>query len=62
MQEFVDRENYDLSDLNKKAVEYYTLDGKLWAMPFGVVVPLLYYNKIPFREVGLDPEKSPQGP
>jgi len=60
MQEFIDRENYDLSDLNKNAVQYFTLDGKLWAMPFGMAVPLLFYNKMTFREVGLDPEKPPQ--
>jgi sn-glycerol 3-phosphate transport system substrate-binding protein len=60
LQEFIDQENYDLSDLDKKAVEYYTVDGELWAMPFGMIVPLLYYNKIPFREVGLDPEKPPK--
>jgi len=60
LQEFIDQENYDLSDLDKKAVEYYTLDGKLWAMPFGMIVPLLYYNKIAFREVGLDPENPPR--
>jgi sn-glycerol 3-phosphate transport system substrate-binding protein len=59
LQEFIDQENYDLSDLDKKAVEYYTVDGELWAMPFGMIVPLLYYNKIPFQEVGLDPEKPP---
>jgi sn-glycerol 3-phosphate transport system substrate-binding protein len=60
MQEFIDRENYDLSDLNQNAVQYFTLDGKLWAMPFGMAVPLLFYNKMTFREVGLDPEKPPQ--
>jgi len=60
VQEFVDRENYDLSDLNKKAVEYYTVDGTLWGMPFGVVSPLLYYNKNVFRDVGLDPEGPPK--
>ena len=60
VQDFIDQENYDLSDLDKKAVDYYTLDGKLWAMPFGTVVPLLYYNKVTFREVGLDPENPPK--
>jgi len=60
IQGFIDQENYNLSDLDKKAVAYYTLDGKLWAMPFGMIVPLLYYNKIAFREVGLDPEKPPK--
>ena len=29
-------------------------------MPISIAVPLLYYNKIPFREVGLDPEKPPK--
>jgi sn-glycerol 3-phosphate transport system substrate-binding protein len=56
IQDFIDRDNYDLSDLNEKAVEYNTVDGTLWAMPFGVVFPMLYYNKNVFRDVGLDPE------
>jgi len=60
VQEFIDREKYDLSDLDKKSIEYYTLDGKLWAMPFAVDIPLLYYNKLTFSEVGLDPEKPPK--
>jgi sn-glycerol 3-phosphate transport system substrate-binding protein len=60
IQEFVDRDNYDLSDLNEKAVEYFTVDGTLWAMPFGVVFPMLYYNKNVFRDVGLDPESPPK--
>jgi len=59
-QEFIDRDGYDLSDLNKKAIDYYTLDGKLWAMPFATLVPMLYYDKIAFRELGLDPEKPPK--
>jgi len=60
VQEFIDAEGYDLSDFDKKAVDYYTWDDKLYAMPLGITVPMLFYNKIPFREVGLDPEKPPQ--
>ena len=60
VQEFIDRDKYDLSDFDKKAVEYYALDGKLWAMPFAMAVPMLYFDKIAFREVGLDPEKPPK--
>jgi len=60
VQEFIDREKYDLSDLNKKPIDYYTLDGELWAMPFATLVPLLYYDKVVFRELGLDPEKPPK--
>jgi sn-glycerol 3-phosphate transport system substrate-binding protein len=60
IQDFVDREDYDLSDLDEKGVQFYTSQGELWAMPFTMEIPLLYYNKITFREVGLDPEKPPQ--
>ena len=60
VQEFIDAEGYSLSDFDEKAVQYYTADDKLYAMPFVSAVPLLYYNKIPFREVGLDPDKPPQ--
>jgi sn-glycerol 3-phosphate transport system substrate-binding protein len=60
VQHFIDREGYDLSDLDEKSVQEYTVQSKLWAMPFSSGVPLLYYNKVTFREVGLDPDKPPQ--
>jgi sn-glycerol 3-phosphate transport system substrate-binding protein len=60
VQEFIDREDYDLSDFDEKSIEYYTVDGQLYGMPFGIVVPLLYYNKLDFQEVGLDPEQPPK--
>jgi sn-glycerol 3-phosphate transport system substrate-binding protein len=60
VQDFVDRENYDLSDLDERSVQSYSVQGKLWGMPFCVDIPLLYYNKVVFREVGLDPERPPQ--
>jgi sn-glycerol 3-phosphate transport system substrate-binding protein len=60
VQDFIDQESYDFSDFDAKTIRFYTVDGKLWAMPISIAVPLLYYNKIPFREVGLDPEKPPK--
>jgi sn-glycerol 3-phosphate transport system substrate-binding protein len=60
VQDFVDREKYDLSDFDPKAIQYYRVDGKLWAMPISITVPLLYYNKVAFREAGLDPDKPPK--
>jgi sn-glycerol 3-phosphate transport system substrate-binding protein len=60
VQDFVDRENYDLSDLDERAVQSYSLQGKLWGMPFCVDIPLLYYNKLVFEDVSLDPERPPQ--
>jgi len=59
VQDFIDRDGYDLSDFPGAVLDYYTLEGKLYPMPFNTSDPLLYYNKIAFREVGLDPEKPP---
>ena len=60
LQDFIDQEDYDLSDFDPKAIRFYTVDGKLQAMPISISVPVLYYNKLAFREVGLDPEKPPK--
>jgi sn-glycerol 3-phosphate transport system substrate-binding protein len=60
MQDFIDRDNYDLSDLDPRAVRYYSFEGRLWGMPFANIIPMLFYNKATFREVGLDPEKPPK--
>lgn len=60
VQDFIDREHYDLSDFVQRVVDYYTVDGKLQGMPFNISNPILYYNKVHFREVGLDPEKPPK--
>jgi len=60
IQEYLDQEDYDLSDFAPAAIAYYTVDNTLYAMPLGVGVPLMFYNKAPFREVGLDPERPPR--
>ena len=60
IQEYVDRKDYDLSDFAPAAIAYYTVDDTLYAMPHGLAVPLMYYNKAPFREVGLDPDRPPR--
>jgi len=60
IQDFVDRDGYDLSDLDQRAVKYYTVQDQLWGMPFAANVPLLYYNKTMFHEVGLNPDRPPQ--
>jgi sn-glycerol 3-phosphate transport system substrate-binding protein len=59
VQQFIDAEGYDLSDFDEKAIDYYTWDDQLYAMPLGINVPMLFYNKVLFREVGLDPDKPP---
>jgi len=59
MQQFVDAEGYDLSQLEENITNYYTFEGKLHSMPFNTSNPILYYNKDMFKAAGLDPEKAP---
>ncbi len=70
-QDFIDRDNVaagvsqgyappiDLTDFEPRALQYYTLDGKLRAMPFNLSGLVLYYDKEAFKAAGLDPEKPP---
>lgn len=58
MQEFVDADGYDLSQLEENLLAYYTVDGTLNSMPFNSSTPLLYYNKEMFDEAGVEPPKS----
>ncbi len=50
----------DLSDFQPQAVDYYSFDGRLMAMPFNLAGPVLYYDKDAFRAAGLDPEHPPE--
>ena len=60
VQEFIDAEDYDISQIEPNIAAYYTVDGKLYSMPFNSSTPTLYYNKTAFAEAGLDPEVAPK--
>lgn len=60
VQNFVDADHFDLSQLEPNIIRYYTIGGKLNAMPFNTSNPILYYNKTAFKAAGLDPEKPPK--
>ncbi|WP_337955034.1 ABC transporter substrate-binding protein [Garciella nitratireducens] len=53
MQEFIDVEGYDISQIEPNLAAYYTIDGKLNSMPFNSSTPLLYYNKDIFEKAGI---------
>lgn len=59
MQELIDEDGYDVSHLEENIMDYYTVNGELYSMPFNTSTPILYYNKTAFEEVGLDPEEAP---
>jgi sn-glycerol 3-phosphate transport system substrate-binding protein len=52
-------DKYSFSDFLPRVVSYYTVKGQMYAMPFNVSGPVLYYNKKSFSAAGLDPEKPP---
>ncbi|MGH9050419.1 MAG: ABC transporter substrate-binding protein [Acidimicrobiia bacterium] len=56
----VDADDYDLSDFVPRVTDYYTVEGKLWSMPFNVSQPIFYYDKNVFRAAGLDPDDPPE--
>jgi len=60
VQKWIDKENFDTSKYEKNILAYYTVDNKLYSMPFNTSTPILYYNKDMFKEAGLDPNKPPQ--
>ncbi|WP_416828031.1 ABC transporter substrate-binding protein [Ectobacillus polymachus] len=60
MQKLIDEQKFDTSSLEPNLLAYYTVDKKLYSMPFNSSTPILYYNKTAFKEAGLDPEKAPK--
>lgn len=59
VQQYIDKENLDVSTFEKNILAYYEINDQLYSMPFNVSTPILYYNRNMFGEAGLDPEKPP---
>jgi sn-glycerol 3-phosphate transport system substrate-binding protein len=49
----------DWGDYVDAVMSYYTIDGKLYSMPFNSSTPILFYNKTLFKKAGLDPNTPP---
>ncbi len=59
VQDYIDKDNYDISQIEPNLAAYYTVDNKLNSMPFNSSTPLLYYNKDIFEKAGIEnPPKS----
>ncbi len=54
MQEFIDKDNFDINLLEDNILAYYNVDGELYSMPFNSSTPLLYYNKDMLKEAGIE--------
>jgi sn-glycerol 3-phosphate transport system substrate-binding protein len=55
----IEAEGFDTSPFVPRTLLQYQTGGVQWSMPFNVSSPVLFYNKVAFRNAGLDPEQSP---
>lgn len=53
MQELMDANGYDNSNIVPNIAAYYTIDDQLYSMPFNTSTPILYYNKDMFDAAGI---------
>ncbi len=53
MQQMIDADNYDLSQIEPNLAAYYTIDDQLYSMPFNSSTPIMYYNKEMFKKAGI---------
>lgn len=62
MQDLIDKDQWDLSLLEPNIAAYYTVDAKLYSMPFNSSTPILYYNKDIFEKAGISeiPDSFPK--
>lgn len=54
---WIKKDKYDTSKLEKAITNYYSVDGKMYSMPFNSSTPVLIYNKDAFAKAGLDQRK-----
>ena len=53
MQQMIDADSYDLSQIEPNLSAYYTIDNQLYSMPFNSSTPIMYYNKEMFEKAGI---------
>lgn len=55
VQQFIDRGDLDTSDYMTKVLDAYKYDGEMYAFPFSITVPGIFYNEEAFDAAGVDP-------
>ena len=53
LQKMIDADKYDVSQIEPNLSAYYTIDDKLYSMPFNSSTPIMYYNKDMFDKAGI---------
>ena len=60
VQTFIDKDDYDIGQLEENILNYYSVEDQLYSMPFNSSTPVMLYNKDAFKAAGLDPEDPPE--
>jgi len=60
VQEFIDKEKFDLTQLEPNILAYYRVGDRLNSMPFNTSTAILYYNKDMYKKAGLNPNQPPR--
>ena len=60
MQEFIDRDRFDLTAFEPNILAYYRVGNRLYSMPFNTSTAILYYNKDMYKQAGLNPGRPPR--
>ena len=55
----LNRGEVDMNDVVAPIKLYYSVEGKMYSMPFNSSTAMMYYNKDLFRKAGFNPEKPP---
>ena len=61
VQDYVDEAKFDLKQLEPNLLAYFTIDDKLYSMPFNNSTPLMYYNKDMFDKAGVEVPTTLEG-
>ena len=60
MQDYIEKDGWDISQIEPNIAGYYSVDGRLNSMPFNSSTPIMYYNKDAFAAAGLDSNAPPE--
>ncbi len=56
VQRFIDSGDLDISEYMTNVLNAYHYQGQMYAFPFSITVPAIFYNQEAFEKAGIDPE------
>jgi ABC-type sugar transport system, periplasmic component len=60
VQNYINKDKWNVKQIEPNIAAYYTVNGKLNSMPFNSSTPILYYNKAIFKKAGIADSSIPK--